>query len=103
MRVAGRQIGLGFRFGVAALALLIDIGGFCAATYAQAVGAALSGLVTDEKGGAVPNATVSIKNVETGVVREVSTNGDGFYSAPNLLPGAYEVRVIAPGSRFGAE
>ena len=97
MRVAGRQIGLGFRFGVAALALLIDIGGFCAATYAQAVGAALSGLVTDEKGGAVPNATVSIKNVGTGVVREVSTNGDGFYSAPNLLPGAYEVRVIAPG------
>jgi len=97
MRVAGRQIGLGFRFGVAALALLVDIGGFSAATHAQAVGAALSGLVTDEKGGAVPNATVSIKNVGTGVVREVSTNGDGFYSAPNLLPGAYEVRVIAPG------
>ena len=66
MRVAGRQIGLGFRFGVAALALLVEIGGFCAATHAQAVGAALSGLVTDEKGGAVPNATVSIKNVGTG-------------------------------------
>ncbi len=97
MSIAGRQKGLGLRFGVIALALLVEMGGFAAAAHAQAVGAALSGLITDEKGGAVPGATVSIKNVGTAVVREVGTNGDGFYSAPNLLPGTYEVRVTAQG------
>jgi len=78
MSIAGRQKGLGLRFVVIAFALLVEMGGFAAAAHAQAVGAALSGLITDEKGGAVPGATVSIKNVGTGVVREVGTNGDGF-------------------------
>src|SRR5258708_24653517 len=48
-------------------------------------------------GGAVANATVPIKNQATGVVREVTTNADGFYSAPNLIPGSYEVRVTGQG------
>ena len=39
-------------------------------TRAQVSGATLSGLVTDENGGPVPGATVSIKNVGTGVARE---------------------------------
>jgi hypothetical protein len=97
MSIAGRQNRLGLRFGAIVLVLLIASGGLAGAAHAQAVGAALSGLITDEHGGAVPGATVSIKNVGTGVVREVSSNGDGFYSAPNLLPGTYEVRVTAPG------
>jgi hypothetical protein len=66
-------------------------------THAQVSGATLSGLVTDENGGPVPNATVSIKNLATAVARDVATNGDGFYSAPNLIPGIYEVRVSAKG------
>jgi hypothetical protein len=85
---------------VAGLSLLLAIilsGLLAAPTKAQVSGATLSGLVSDERGGAVPNATVSIKNVATGVVREVSTNADGFYSAPNLLPGSYEVSVSAQG------
>src|SRR6266849_4979276 len=97
MSIAGRENGAGLRIGAILLALLVASGGLAGATHAQAVGAALSGLITDEHGGAVPGATVSIKNVGTGVVREVSSNGDGFYSAPNLLPGTYEVRVTAPG------
>lgn len=97
MSITGRQQGLALRIGAVVLALLVAIGGLAGTAHAQAVGAALSGLITDEKGGAVPGATVSIKNLGTGVVREVSTNGDGFYSAPNLLPGTYEVRVTAQG------
>src|SRR5258708_24117958 len=97
MSMVGRQNGLGLRIGAIVLALLIAGGGLAGAARAQAVGAALSGLITDERGGTVPGATVSIKNVGTGVVREVSSNGDGFYSAPNLLPGTYEVRVTAQG------
>src|SRR5689334_3794600 len=64
---------------------------------AQVSGATLSGVITDENGGPVPGAAVSIKNVGTGVARDLVTNADGFYSAPNLLPGSYEVKVTAKG------
>jgi hypothetical protein len=64
---------------------------------AQVTGATLSGLIADEQGGPVPSATVSIKNLGTGVVREVVSNSDGFYSAPNLLPGNYEVTITDKG------
>jgi hypothetical protein len=68
-----------------------------APTFAQVSGATLSGVVTDTSGAAVPNANVAIKNVATGVVRDVASNGDGFYTAPNLLPSTYEVTVSAQG------
>ena len=64
---------------------------------AQVSGATMSGLITDPSGAGIPNANVSIKNVGTGEVREVPTNDDGFYSAPNLLPGKYEVTITAQG------
>ena len=44
-------------------------------------------------------ATVTIKNIATGEVRKVVTNGEGVYSAPNLLPGPYQVEVTASGFR----
>src|SRR3984957_15993551 len=64
---------------------------------AQVVGATLSGVVADSSGAAVPAAKISIRNVSTGDIREVSANVDGLYSAPNLLPGTYEVSVSAQG------
>jgi hypothetical protein len=64
-------------------------------TAAQVAGATLSGLITDSSGAAIADATVSTKNVATGEVREVVTNGEGFYSVPNLLPGAYDLTVTA--------
>lgn len=81
--------------------VLCLLGMVCAVTLcsvpgtAQVSGATLSGLITDPSGAAIANATVSTKNVATGEVREVVTNGEGFYSVPNLLPGSYEVSVSA--------
>jgi len=66
-------------------------------THAQAAGATLSGMVTDPSNAAVPNTNVSIKNIETEISREVTTNEAGFYNAPNLSPGVYEVSASAPG------
>ena len=63
---------------------------------AQLAGANLSGVVMDASGRSVPNAMVSIKNVATGVIREVQSNSDGLYSAPNLLPGEYDIEASAP-------
>ena len=86
------------RFLVVALVLTISIGaGLTAALHAQVVGATLSGEVTDAGGAIVPGATVSIRNVATGSVRNVTTNDSGLYSAPNLLPGTYDVTVSQKG------
>ena len=38
-----------------------------------------------------------ITDVATGVTRTVSADGAGLYTAPNLLPGSYEIRVTATG------
>jgi hypothetical protein len=79
-----------------ALALFLNLF-FSAPVEAQVSGATLSGLIADPSGAGIPNANVSIKNMETGEVREVPTNGNGFYSAPNLLPGIYDVTITAQG------
>jgi len=65
--------------------------------YAQVAGATLSGTITDQSGAAVAGARVSIRNTDTGVSTDVTTNTSGFYSAPNLLPGTYEVTASAAG------
>jgi hypothetical protein len=67
------------------------------AANAQLAGANLSGVVSDESGAPIPGAKVSIKNPATGVVRDLETNADGLYVAPNLPPGAYEITVTAKG------
>ena len=64
---------------------------------AQVTGATLSGTVRDQSGGVIPKAGISIKNVATGVTRAVTTDPAGFYAAPNLLPGSYDVATAAPG------
>jgi len=64
---------------------------------AQVAGSTLSGTITDPSEKLVPQAHVSITNVATGITTTVTTNADGFYIAPNLLPGEYEVTVSATG------
>ncbi len=64
---------------------------------AQVSGATLTGTVTDASGATIPQAQIVITNVSTGVTRNVTTDSAGFYTAPNLLPGTYEVRVTATG------
>src|SRR4029077_8108580 len=45
----------------------------------------------------IVKANISIRNLATDVTREVTTDDAGFYEAPNLLPGTYEVAVSAAG------
>jgi len=67
------------------------------AAHAQVAGATLSGTVTDASGSPVANATVSIKNTDTGIVREITTDSAGLYSAPNLPPAVYDVTATSTG------
>ncbi len=64
---------------------------------AQVPTGALAGLVTDATGAVVPNAVVTLTNKETGATRTVESDSEGFYSAPSLPAGEYEVKVTAKG------
>ncbi len=55
------------------------------------------GTVSDPAGAAVPNATVVVKNKETGQERRVTAGGNGAFQVPTLNPGSYSVEVAAPG------
>src|SRR5579872_941275 len=64
---------------------------------AQVTGGTIVGAVTDASGAAVPNVEVTITNTATNVATTMNTNDAGLYSAPNLLPGPYQVTVKATG------
>ncbi|PYQ48614.1 MAG: hypothetical protein DMF78_20800, partial [Acidobacteria bacterium] len=64
---------------------------------AQMTGGTISGTVTDSTQAVVPGAEVTIVNQATGVSRTLLTNEKGFYSAPNLVSGRYEVRASRDG------
>src|SRR5260221_277742 len=81
-----------------ALPLVLLVGFlFSTLAIAQVSGGSLSGMITDASGGAIPRAQIAIESVATGVTRAISSNDDGFYNAPNLQAGNYEVTVSAKG------
>ncbi|MFZ0305575.1 MAG: TonB-dependent receptor [Terracidiphilus sp.] len=57
----------------------------------------LAGTVRDSSGAVVPGATLSLKNVATGVVLTRTTDGQGIYAFPSIQPGLYDVGVTAQG------
>jgi hypothetical protein len=61
--------------------------------YSQAVNATLLGTVTDSSGAIVPNAKVTVTEVNTGVNRSGQTNESGNYTFPDMAPGQYAVTV----------
>src|SRR5437016_6189231 len=75
---------------------------FPAASWGQVAGGAISGTVTDSSGRVIGNVQITINNLATGVTRDVTTNDEGFYSAPNLLPGMYQAKFSAKGFKTEA-
>ena len=64
---------------------------------AQETTATLSGTVTDPSGAVLPGATVVIRNVRTGDVREIVTTEAGRYTAPFLPVGTYDLEIRLTG------
>lgn len=57
----------------------------------------LQGQITDTSGGAVPEATVTLKNAENDSQRQALSDATGHYSFTQVPPGKYSVIVQRPG------
>lgn len=57
----------------------------------------VAGTVTDFSGAAVPGATVTLKNNDTGSTQTATTNGTGAYRFALINPGNYPVSAAAQG------
>src|SRR5436305_963067 len=69
---------------------------------AQVTTGNLQGVVLDPNKQAVAGAAVKLTNTETGIVKETTTNEEGFYRFTNLQPGQhYTVDVTASGFSQG--
>ena len=69
----------------------------CAPICTAQVSAKLSGLITDQSDAALPGATVTVKNLDTGISRTTRTDQNGRYRLFALPPGQYEVRATKDG------
>ena len=88
-----------FKFRLLPAAMSIGALLFSALLYSQGSAGRISGTVTDPSGGAIPAAKVTITDAQRGVARTLTTDATGVYSAPNLIPGSYAVRVEFQGFR----
>src|SRR5215813_8196760 len=64
---------------------------------AQNISASLNGVITDENGGAITKAAVTLTSVNTGIEFKASTDSGGYYGFLNLPAGDYELKVTANG------
>ncbi|MDQ1522586.1 MAG: hypothetical protein QOE47_510, partial [Pyrinomonadaceae bacterium] len=55
----------------------------------------IAGVITDSTGAAVPNATVTVVNKDTGLTRTATTSDDGNYTIPLLTTGTYTITAQA--------
>jgi len=54
-------------------------------------------VITDPKGAALPGATVTLSDPQTGFTRTVNSGGDGAYQFLQILPATYTVTASAKG------
>jgi hypothetical protein len=83
------------------VALAFVFSSFCLAGNAsgqvQITSGSIQGTVVDEKGGAVADASVEARNLDTGLSRAVMTDSDGRFAFLSLPPGRYTITISKTG------
>ena len=77
---------------LAAALLLLSVPSFAQSNLGRVFGA-----VTDQSGGAIAGASVTVIDTARGINRALTTDDAGQYNAPNLIPGNYTVHATAAG------
>jgi hypothetical protein len=81
-----------YAFALSACLLLLAT----ASLHSQTTNGSIQGTVTDQSGGAVSGATVTARNLDTGLTQTTTSTPAGVYSVPNLPPGRYSITIEAP-------
>jgi hypothetical protein len=79
------------------LAVTLGVLLLCTSAFAQGNAGRILGTVTDQSGGTVAGATVTVVDTARGISRTLTSDDAGEYNAPNLTPGSYTVRAEAKG------
>src|SRR5216684_1921614 len=80
-----------------ALGAILGVLLFSLSLFSQGSVGRILGIVTDQTGGVISGATVTVIDKDRGVARTLTTDAAGEYNAPTLIPGTYTVRVDANG------
>src|SRR6266571_4510342 len=64
---------------------------------AQVTTGTIAGVVQDSSGAVIPGVSVTVKNLDTGITRTITTDEGGRYTVPDLSLGNYEVEARLPG------
>lgn len=73
---------------------------FALSALAQSNTGSITGIITDQNGAVVPNATVTVTNQGTNEKRTVQADSEGRYDVPSLSTGTYSIE--ASGSGFSS-
>jgi outer membrane receptor protein involved in Fe transport len=85
------------RAGLGAAGLRLVIASTATRVEAQGAGAGIEGTAMDAQGAALPGVTVTLRNEETGVMRNATSDAEGRYRLPSLSPGRYALKAELPG------
>ncbi len=77
--------------------LIISLLAFVPSAFAQKITGTITGVVTDDSGAVLPDASVTVTSTQTGASRTMTTGSDGSFSFPELNPGVYNVSVTKQG------
>jgi len=81
--------------GAAAMVLLL----ISLPLFSQGAAGRILGTITDQTGGTISGATLTVLDTQRGTSRTLTTDDAGAYNAPNLLPGRYTIRAEYKGFR----
>ncbi|HKY06498.1 MAG TPA: TonB-dependent receptor [Blastocatellia bacterium] len=82
---------------ISRLLSIIVVSSLVCPAFAQVSTGDVTGRVLDPQGGVVADATVTARNIATGLTRTTTTNDAGEYTFTQLPPGTYEIAVEAKG------
>ncbi len=91
------RVGLGSLLRVVGLASSLLL--LCTAAFSQESTGRIQGAVTDQTGGAVAGASVTVTDTQRGTARTLTADAAGEYNAPELTPGTYSVKATFQGFR----
>ncbi|HSU19402.1 MAG TPA: carboxypeptidase-like regulatory domain-containing protein [Acidobacteriaceae bacterium] len=71
--------------------------GISITAHTQVVGGTIRGVISDSSGATIPNASIDIRNQDTGAEQHVRTATSGEFAAPSLPVAEYTVTITADG------